>query len=190
MSQITIDMESIKHGLLIVFAVIGLIFVVGCGVVLLLSPNSAPSPATTTTVQTITTVAPPTYPSVLTFTVLSATTVNGRFQVLTTAGNILYFADYYTWNSMIPRATYTATLVGTDGVAYNVGSVVLLSYPSDYYDYRYDNYRIDTYDYPTYWHYGNNYYQCDNRLCDQVSYKHVEGEYVRQGRPPYPIRGY
>lgn len=207
MTQITIETQSIKNFVIAIFAIIGFIMVALLGASYLInSGGSNNSPVTSQS----SIVSAPTYPSVLTFTVLSTTTSNGKYQVTTTSGNILYFADYGLWDSMIPRATYTATLVGMDGIAYEVGSVVRISNPPDYYpasyysyyDQSYDNggvyYNGYSYTYhdplvnykenPTYWHYGNSYYQCDKVVCNKVSYKQVAGELVYNGRPPRPIR--
>jgi len=191
MGQVTFNTDPFVHGLIKFLAIIGLIavLIVGWGCVSdRTTVISAPS-VTTPTVATIS------YPSVLTFTVLSTTTSNGRYQVTTTSGNILYFADYATWNSMYPQNAYTATLVGTDGVGYNVGTVVRISSYGSYNNRQVDYTRSGYYDspnyasrsYPTYWYYKNSYYQCDNLVCDQVSHKQTDGETLTYGRPPRPL---
>lgn len=209
MGQITIDTGKIIQFIVAIFAIIGLCAIVFVGVDRL---TSSGSPTVVNTVQASsnqpTTIS---YPSVLTFTVLSTTTSLGRYQVLTTNGNILYFNDYTTWNEMRPRSTYTATLVGTEGSAYQVGTVVLISNPYDYYSGNYyygsGNYYYDSYDnyygydyhnndyyynrptnYPTYWHYNGRYYQCDKTYCDPMNRKQMIGETVYEGRPPRPLR--
>lgn len=134
-----------------------------------------PSPAVSNTIN---------YPSVLTFTVLSATTSTGRYQVLTTAGNILYFNDYYLWNSMYPQSTYTATLTGYDGVAYYVGTATLIR-SNYYYQYPYHQYNYDL----RYYHWYGKYYQCDMYTCDPMQRKQVVGEDIIEAEPPLMRRG-
>lgn len=202
MGQITIDTNQILHSVITILAIIGLVAVLIIGWGYITSRDTVvytPAPAPAVTTLPVATIS---YPSVLTFTVLSTTTSNGRYQVTTTSGNILYFADYATWNSMYPQNSYTATLIGTDGVAYNVGSVVWKGSPYGYYqqrDYTYydsehpfnyqrpPNYMINTDQYPTYWYYENSYYQCDRYTCDKVSHKQADGELLHYGRPPRPL---
>jgi hypothetical protein len=67
-------------------------------------------------------------PSVIEFTVLSTTVMNGNYEVLTTDGRILYFTDFDTWNNLYPRNTYTGTVVGEEANgAYDIGTVNLIS---------------------------------------------------------------
>jgi hypothetical protein len=203
MGQITIDTDRILHSAITILAIIGLVAVLIIGWGYITSRDSVVYATSAPTVTTLP-VATISYPSVLTFTVLSTTTSNGRYQVTTTSGNILYFADYATWNSMYPQNSYTATLVGTDGVGYNVGTVVWESSPYGYYnnqqvDYTYyDNLHPTRYSgrpinyyttdqYPTYWYYENSYYQCDRYTCDKVSHKQADGETLHYGRPPRPL---
>lgn len=222
MVEVTVDTKVIGDLIIKILACIGVIAIAVVMVAGIMNVRSAAIPATPVPVPTIVptpvpTPAPtpavitaPAYPSVLTFVVLSATTSNGKYQVTTTSGNMLYFLDYATWSVIRPRATYTATLVGMEGSAYQVGTVNLLRSPIDYYynslntyyygsstpyyydepyDYNYDrsNYYSGT-DYPTYWHYGSRYYQCDKVGCDPMNYKQTIGEIVHQGYPPRPIR--
>jgi len=212
MGQITIDTKHIMEVVVIIFAIIGVAAIMGMGISGISNHYATIVVPVQPQVQVTSTPIPvPNYPSVLTFTVLSTTTSNGHYQVTTTAGNILYFSDYTTWQSMILRATYTGTLVGTDGSAYLIGSAVLISYPMDgYYCNPYSQYCNGYYDnngyygtypyhssyndnneyyspYPTYYHYGTGYYQCDKTSCSPVAYKQVSGEIVYNGKPPHPI---
>jgi len=193
MTQITIDTNVIITGVITLFAIIGVIAIIGglCYFVIH-SGNASTSVSSTPAV-----ISTPSYPNVLTFTVLSTTTSNGRYQVTTTSGNILYFADYDTWNSMLLRSTYIATIVGMDGIGYEVGTVNLLSAPSDYYyNTRNTQYWQGTAlhdysssrDYPTYWHYNGKYYQCDRTACDFMNRKQLIGENVYEGKPLRPLR--
>jgi|WetSurMetagenome_2_1015567.scaffolds.fasta_scaffold86676_2 hypothetical protein len=197
MGQITIDTGKIINFFVAILAIIGLIAIIVFGVATIFSssPSVVATPQVTSQATTIS------YPSVLTFTVLSTTTSTGRYQVLTTSGNILYFSDYETWNRMRPQGAYTATLVGMEGSAYLVGEVTTISAPYDYYNtnyYGYNNYgyNYNNYydnqpyyrDYPTYWYYGGRYYQCDKTYCDQLNSKQIKGETVYNGRPPRPLR--
>ena len=62
----------------------------------------------------------PSYPSVLTFTVLSATTSGGRYEIVTDCREYPVFPDYYTWSQMTPQDTYTATITGEENGAFDV----------------------------------------------------------------------
>lgn len=192
MGVITIDTSKIIGFFVACLAVVGLAAIIILGVATIF--NHGEPQVIATPDNQVTTIS---YPSVLTFTVLSTTTSTGRYQVLTTSGNILYFSDYATWNEMRPQGSYTATLVGMEGSAYQVGSVVMISSPyNNYYGNYYGNqYYNDGYygrsiirDTLTYWNYGGRYYQCDNTGCDELAYKQVRGETVYNGRPPRPIR--
>ena len=192
MAQITIDTNVIVSMLLGVFAIIGVVALLMFAASCLWHQDTQTYPATTTAAAPV--VSTPAYPSVLTFTVLS-TTSNGRYQVTTTSGNILYFTDYSVWNRMYPRSTYTATLIGAaQNGAYLVGTVTLLSgyYDDDYYGgtfgYQNTRYVAVRQDLPTYWHYQNKYYQCDKTACDPMIYKQIIGERINEGRPPRPVR--
>lgn len=192
MGQVTIDTDRIVHSIIKILAIIGLIAVllIGWGYV---NENHT---SVSTPVVTTPTVATISYPSVLTFTVLSTTTSNGRYQVTTTSGNILYFSDYQTWDSMYPQNSYTATLVGTDGVGYNVGTVTWIGSPYGYYGNHQqvhyytqpdDYYAWKPYEYPKYYYYDGNFYQCDRYVCDEISYKQAIGENLNYARPPRPL---
>lgn len=198
MAQITIDTNVIISMLLGVFAIIGVVALLMFAASCLWHQDAQTYTVTTAATPVVST---PAYPSVLTFTVLSTTTSNGRYQVTTTSGNILYFTDYSVWNRMYPRSTYTATLVGMENGAYQVGTVTLLSGSTGYYgNYYDDDYYGGTFGYqntryvsvrqdlPTYWHYQNKYYQCDKTACDPMIYKQIIGERINEGRPPRPVR--
>jgi hypothetical protein len=134
MAEITIDSNKVFKAALMVIGVIALIAIVGGGAYLLGSHAIS---------GTLLQPSTPAYPSVLTFTVLSTTTSTGHYQVLTTAGNILYMPDYTTWNMMYPQSTYTATITGSDGVAYYVSSVTRAGYSPYSYGYNQQNYRYN-----------------------------------------------
>jgi len=181
MSQITIDTNQILKGILV--GIVICILVVGTGV-LAYNAGRGSVPPTQTVVESVTpapTPTPattvPTYPSVVTFTVLSTTTSTGHYQALTTAGQILILPDYATWNSMYPQYTYTANVVGTSGNEYFINNVVLISRPVPYYYYY-------PHTYPAYYEWNNQYYQYDGHRTDLVSYKNVQGEYVIHQPPP------
>jgi hypothetical protein len=117
----------------------------------------------------------PSYPSVITFTVLSTTTSSGRYQILTTAGQILYCNNYYAWNGIEPQNSYTATVTGTDGSAYIISDPVLIA--QHYSSVNYGN------NYPQYYSYNGRYYQTDGKTIDEVSWKQVYGEKIIYGKP-------
>ena len=154
------------------------------------SQNTA-APASPTTSAQITT---PTYPTVLTFTVLSTTTAYGHYQITTTTGQILYFNDYYIWDTIKPQNTYTATITGMDGDAYLITSIVLVAYHYDrvyysngYYD---DYYRVvDRYDseYPKYYYYEGSWYQWDGENLDKITHKQAMGERIIYAKPPHML---
>jgi hypothetical protein len=141
MSKIIIETDTIKKAVIYFLAILGLvviIYFVGINIMNHYSqlqttvvPAYEPTPLPTPTI-----VQTPSYPSVLTFTVLSATTSGGRYEVATTDGNTLYFPDFSTWNSMFLHVTYTATIIGEENGAYVVGTVLspestqTQSYPS------------------------------------------------------------
>ncbi|HNX18046.1 MAG TPA: hypothetical protein PKM50_06945 [Methanoregula sp.] len=66
----------------------------------------------------------PAYPASIEFTVFSTTLADGHYSVYTTTGQTLYLPDFYSWNSLLPHDTYTATITGieTNG-ALDVGTV-------------------------------------------------------------------
>jgi len=180
MVQIVIDTNKIIEKISLLFAIVGFItiaIITGFGIAGYAMQLDDP-------VITIPAIVAPTYPTVFTFTVLSTTTSNGRYQVTTTGGNILYFENYVTWNRMYPQYTYTATLIGMDGIGYKVGTVNLISTNDNYYTHPTARYN----DLPSYWRYGGKFYQCDTTACDPMTYKQIAGGYVNEGRPPRPIR--
>jgi hypothetical protein len=179
MAQITFNTDSILKLILIILAVCGLIAIGGITVLYIWDH---PAPNTVTLSNPITSGISSTYPTVLTFTVLSTTTSNGHYQVLTTVGNVLYCPDYATWNMMQPRSTYTITITGYDGFAYYVGDVNLINRPT----YRDEVYEVN--DLPHYYYYLGKYYQCDGLACEMIPYKSVVNENVRRERPPYDWR--
>lgn len=176
MTQFTFDTQ--KHLKWIVLGIIMLfIFWVGMNdaylrgkdagkaAVTIITPVPTPEPTS----------AIPTYPSVLTYTVLSTTTASGHYQVTTTAGQILYFNDYYDWNGQEPQNSYTATVTGTSGSAYLISDPILIAqhYSTTYYP-----------EYPRFYEYNGKYYQYDGRTTDEVSWKAARGQRVYHGKPP------
>jgi hypothetical protein len=117
----------------------------------------------------------PSYPSAITFTVLSTTTSSGRYQILTTAGQILYCNNYYAWNGIEPQDSYTATVMGTDGSAYIISDPILIA--QHYSSVNYEN------NYPQYYSHNGRYYQTDGRTIDEVSWKQAQGERLIYKRP-------
>lgn len=153
-----------------------------CGLALYDAGHSDGVSETKTTVAPIATPAPavtvtsvPSYPSVITFTVLSTTTSSGHYQILTTAGQILYCNNYYAWNGIEPQDSYTATVTGTDGSAYIISDPVLIA--QHYSSVSYGN------DYPQYYSYNGRYYQTDGRTIDEVSWKQAQGERLIYKKP-------
>jgi hypothetical protein len=138
MSQIVIDTDAIKKAILYFFAVVGVLAIVSIIVMGAVNhysiqqaqqtivPVSAPATALTPTV------ASPIqqYPYVIEFTVLSTTVANGHYEAIATSGQIFNLPDFNSWNSLWPRNTYTATVIGAeaDGTL-NVGTVNRLSSP-------------------------------------------------------------
>ena len=176
MTQFTFDTD--KHLKWIAFGIIAILIFgmainysyyagkdAGAATVTIITPAPTPEPTS----------AIPTYPSVLTYTVLSTTTASGHYQVITTAGQILYFNNYYDWNTQEPQNAYTATVTGTSGSAYLISDPVLIAqhYYAGYYR-----------DQLRFYEYGGKYYQSDGHQTDEVSWKEARGQYVYHGRPP------
>jgi hypothetical protein len=143
MSQITIDTERIKIVLLYALALIGCVFLVMFAAWSLSAhygePKQTVQPVVIQPAPTLTPVPTPAYPSVLTFTVLSTTVSSGHYQAYTTTGQTLYFADYSTWDSLWPQYTYIGNVVGMDGSAYVISSVIFMNGPQNsYQQYPYD----------------------------------------------------
>lgn len=96
-----------------------------------LQPTVAPTPAPT-----------PAYPSVVTYTVLSTTTANGDYRIITTNGQVLVCADIYDYNKHALRDTYTAEVVSYNDGKYFIKSPALIGrHYNDVRDYQnyYDN---------------------------------------------------
>lgn len=167
---------------IVVLSLMGGLFVYSAGFASGYKTSPVPAVVTPAPVQTQ---IIPNYPSVLTFTVLSSTSSTGRYQVLTTAGNILYFNDYYLWNSMQLQATYTATITGYDGIAYYVGTANLIRSPY-YYPYRPYPYGRDRHRH-YYWH--DRYYECNQYTCDLTNANNVVGEEITYEEPPFGVGG-
>jgi hypothetical protein len=178
MSQLIIETDTIKKASLYFFAIVGIAVIVGTmamGVMTHYSQQAQPvivaatipAPATTpmpTVVQT------PAYPTVIEFTVLSTTVAGGHYQVITTTGSILYMPDFASWNALWPQNTYVATITGTESNgALDVGTVNLISVPSNY---------------PVYFHWNLNYYAYDGHTVNPTSWKETIGHKVIEGQPP------
>jgi hypothetical protein len=124
------------------------------------------------------TVAQTMYPTVIEFTVLSTTVTNGHYTVYTTTGQTLYMPDFYSWNSMLPQNTYTATITGAEANgALDASTVNLISL-------HYPTAIGQLYSYPVYYHYNGMYYQYDGHSSTQVAQKEVIGQRVIVGQPP------
>ncbi|MFA6331675.1 MAG: hypothetical protein WCX22_01875 [Methanoregula sp.] len=138
---ITIDVDrAMKYGA-IVIGVILVIVLVGASLVYIeantynagraagiaelqaVIPTPTPTPIPTPT--------PVSYPTSLTFTVLSTSCWNTGSQAITFTGQALILPDAYICNSLNPQQSYTATVTGVSGTAYIVGSVTPL-YQSAY----------------------------------------------------------
>ena len=177
MSQLIIETDHIKKAMLYILAFIGVLAIAGMlvsGAMNLYHSQQAQPvvvPVTEPVVTTVPTAVPTSiYPSIIQFTVLSTTVANGHYSVFTTTGQTLYMPDYYSWNSLWPRNTYTATVIGTEpNGALDVSTINLVSTPSSY---------------PMYFHYNLNYYQYDGQIVDLVHWKETIGHPVIEGRPP------
>lgn len=174
----TIDTSSIIYG--IVIAII--LCCVVAATIGTIHELQTPVPASATPITpTVTPIPTPSYPSVLTYTVLSMTTSSGHYQILTTAGNIIYCQNYYDYNLHDLQNAYTANIIGTDGSAYIISSPVLIAQHYRYYEPR------DYYNSVRFYHYGNHYYQESRGKVDEVSWKVVRGEPVIEGYPQNDI---
>jgi hypothetical protein len=183
MSQIIIETDTIKKGILYLFAFVGVIAILGVLVMGISDRYSLPPAEQTvipvaepvaTPAPTAVPIAQPTsaYPTIIQFTVLSTTVANGHYSVFTTLGQMLYLPDYYSWNSLWPRSTYVATITGVEATgALDVSTIKLISTP---------------YSYPVYFHdpNSNTYWQWDGYTADKISYKQVRGEQLIEGMPP------
>ena len=167
-------LKDIGTFLLFGFAIFGLGCAAAIGITAIATAISAhpadtlPTPVTTP-VQS--------YPTTITYTVLSTTTSTGHFQIYATDGKILYCMDYYDYNINDPQNTYVATVTGMDGNAYLISSPQIIAYGSDLYP-----------QYPVYYNYGGKYYQTDGVVTDPVTWKQVHGERLIYGKPPYYYR--
>ncbi|MEN6396652.1 MAG: hypothetical protein ABFC78_09240 [Methanoregula sp.] len=183
MSQLIIETDTIKKAILYIFAIVGVLAIISMMVMGMVDRYCPPTqqavipaaePVTPSAPTIVPTVVPTSaYPMVIEFTVLSTTVANGHYTVYTTLGQTLYMRDYYSWNSLWPRSTYTATITGMEANgALDVSTVNLISIP---------------YNSPVYFHDGNTntYWQWDGYTTDKISYKQVRGEQVIEGRPPY-----
>ena len=178
MSQLIIETDAIKKAILYFFAIVGGLAIVSMiimGVVDHYSSQQAQqtivpaaAPATTPAPTVVPTSA---YPTIIEFTVLSTTAANGHYSVYTTTGQTLYMPDFYSWDSLWPQNTYTATITGieTNG-ALDVGTINLVSI-------------IPTY--PIYYHYNLRYYQYDGQTVNPIAWKETIGHRIIEGRPPH-----
>ncbi|MFZ0005077.1 MAG: hypothetical protein WCC86_04950 [Methanoregula sp.] len=122
MSQLVIETDTIKKGVLYFFAVAGIAIVgcwIGMGIMNYCISEAAQltsAPVAASATASAPAVASPVqqFPFVIEFTVLSTTFANGHYQVGTTAGNILYVPDYATWNSLWLHDSYSATITGVE----------------------------------------------------------------------------
>jgi len=121
-SQLIIETDTIKKAVLNIFAIVGVLAIMGMMVtgavdhysgqrayhtVVPASASSATAPAPTGVPTIVPTSA---YPAIIKFTVLSTTVANGHYSVYTTTGQTLYMPDFHSWNSLLPRNTYAATI--------------------------------------------------------------------------------
>jgi len=138
MSQIVIDTDAIKKAVLYFFALVGVLAMAGIIVLGLTNHYSiqpeqqAIVPASTPETVSAPPVTSPAqqYPYVTEFTVSSTTVANGHYQARATSGQVFNIPDFNSWNSLWPRNTYTATVIGTeaDG-SLDVGTINRLSSP-------------------------------------------------------------
>jgi hypothetical protein len=96
--------------IIIITLIVGFIIACGIGIVL----DRANPPAATIVVYTTVeptptpTIYPSSLPSMITYTVRSVDLTN--LEVVTTAGDILYFESRNVWSKQVKRCTYTATI--------------------------------------------------------------------------------
>lgn len=122
MSQIVIETDAIKKGILYFFALVGVLAIVSL-IVLGAVDRYSTHPAQPAVAPVVVSAPAPTpfvvstarqYPYVVEFTVLSTTVSNGHYQAVATSGQIFNLPDFSTWNSLWPRDTYSATIVGAE----------------------------------------------------------------------------
>jgi hypothetical protein len=180
MELITIDPNKILVVVLYICAAIGIFGMILFGGYMMHALSSQATPAVVPEVQPVPAPTPapvPTYPTVLTFTVAYLTTGNGHLEAITDAGDILYFADFSTYNSLNLHYTYTGFVSGKEGAAYDIGGVNQIGGTYTYSDLTYyDNYQPydvrsqhadrvrRTRDVPAKGHTGGTIIQVDNRL--------------------------
>lgn len=132
---IAVNLGSTKKIIMNIFAIIGFltVLVIIIGVLLYPPINNEPvaipvTPAPTPVPVVTVTQVVPTYPQVITFTVLAMTTGTGHYQIMTDMGDILYLQYYKEWSEMTPRAGYTANIVGQDPDtgAYYISNVYMM----------------------------------------------------------------
>jgi len=194
MSQLVIETDAIKRGVLYLFAIVGIVIIgcwIGMGIVdhyiseevqdavasgsaAVAAPVAVPGTASTATVES--TVQQ--YPYVIEFTVLATTISNGHYTVYTTAGQTLYITDFATWNSCYPQNTYSATILGTEANGALDASAVNLIYRINYPPVSY------SFPYPWYYYYSGLYYRYDGVRSTQVPATAVSGQKVIEGIPP------
>lgn len=182
MTQITIDVE---RGITICFALLGAaVFLI---MIIFMLGNMFYHQDKVENVVVSTPLAP-TFPSTLDFVVLSTSTSNGKYSVMTTAGNIIYMQDYYTWDRIQPQNEYRVNIVGEDQGAYIAGKnfQLIRSVYSNRLTYGYDSSVYGKY--PTYYHYKGTYYSYDGITLDPMMYKQVVNERIIEGLP-YNYRG-
>jgi hypothetical protein len=146
--KIEIDLENAgKH--LAPFAIVLLLIVVIVGSVLVLQDiqhkNEQISNLQDLVSKQIVVVQPtpvptptPEVPTTIVFTVLT-TTASPNYEVTTTTGQILFCTDYYTWNMLVPRSTYSAVISGS-----TISSPVLIRSGNDEMV-QYSNYPVNYY---------------------------------------------
>jgi hypothetical protein len=193
MSQLVIETDTIKRGVLYFFAIMGIAIIgccIGMGIVdhyisleaqqAAASVSTPTAPVTAPVTASAPTVASPVqqYPYVIEFTVLSTTIANGHYSVYTTAGQTLYLQDFATWNSLYPQNTYSATILGTEVNGALDASAANLIYRINYPPVSYPV------SYPWYYHYSGTYYRYDGLRISPVAPTTVTGQRVIEGIPP------
>jgi hypothetical protein len=187
MSQLVIETDSVKKGVLYFFAIAGIAIIgclIGMSVVdhyisLQAEQTVAPVAAASVAASTPAVALPAQqYPYVIEFTVLSTTIANGHYTVFTTAGQTLYMPDFSSWNSCYPQNTYSATITGTEVNGALDASAVNLIYRIYYPPVSYPGYS------PLYYHYSGLYYRYDGLRTTQVASNAITGQRVIDGPPP------
>lgn len=189
-------------GILIVLTAFCSIYVLGS---LGLTSTSEPSSPQQPVVQPTQQIVYVSIPSTISFTVMKTNaaqpnSVNGldrEYSVLTTNGDILVLPNYYSWDDLYPRRSYTcdveSELTDYGRKVYSVSGCKQYSY-QNYYNQYYDRYYYNNNDYNPqypndwyhdydrntgkyknwdYYHYAKHYWKCIGEMCTEISLSEI-----------------